>query len=101
MKRMPPAMSIEARENQLISLSMDVAEQQLRAGTASAQVITHFIKLGTVSAQLEKEKLARENLLLEAKVESMKSSRSSEETYQEVIKSMMEYSGHGGDEEYE
>lgn len=38
---MRPALTPEARENQLISLASDLAEKQLREGTASSQVITH------------------------------------------------------------
>ena len=60
-KRGRPALSPEARENQMIALAVDLAEQQLRDGTASAQVITHFLKLGTSKAELEKEKLRQEN----------------------------------------
>ena len=66
-KKMRPALTPEARENQLISLAVDLAEEQLRDKTASSQVITHFLKLGTTKAELEKEKLAKENELLRAK----------------------------------
>ena len=60
-KKLRPALTPEARENQLISLAMDQAEQQLMDGTASSQVITHFLKLATSKTALEKEKLKKEN----------------------------------------
>lgn len=91
--RRPPATTIEARENQLISLASDLAETQLAEGNASSQVITHFLKLGSVRENLEREKLRRENLLLEARVEGMKSSKNSEELYANALKAMRAYKG--------
>ena len=99
-KRGRPALSPEARENQMISLAVDLAEQQLRDGTASSQVITHFLKLGTTRAELEKEKLKRENDLLEAKRESLQSMKRTEELMAEAIKAMRNYSGNGDPDEY-
>lgn len=60
----------ESRENQMVYLAVDLAEQQLRDGTASSQVITHFLKLGSTKEKLEKEKLEEENKLLKAKTEN-------------------------------
>lgn len=96
-----PALTPEARENQLISLAVDLAEKQLQEGTASSQVITHYLKLGTTKAELEKEKLAKENELLTAKTEALQSAKRMEEMYAEAIKAMATYSGRGEpDEEY-
>ena len=72
-KKIRPALTPEARENQLISLAVDLAEQQLRDGTASSQVITHYLKLGTTRERLEKELLEREVELKKAKTESIQS----------------------------
>lgn len=94
-----PALSIESRENQLIALAVDEAERQLREGTASSQVITHFLKLGTTKAQLEKVKIEKENELLIAKTEALQSAKKMEELYDKAIKAMASYSGHGGDED--
>ena len=91
-----PALTPEARENQLISLAVDLAEQQLLEGTASSQVITHFLKLGTTRAELEKEKLARENELLRAKTDAIDGSKDMLEMYENAIRAMQRYSGHGG-----
>lgn len=96
-KRRPPATTPEARENQLISLAVELAETQLIEGTASAQVITHFLKLGTTREELEKEKLRRENNFLEAKSNALASSGHMEELYQKAILSMRKYSGHAND----
>ena len=87
------AMSPEARENQMISLAVDVAEQQMIEGTASSQVITHFLKLGSMKERLEREKLENENELLRARVKALESAEKSEEAYRKVLRAMREYSG--------
>lgn len=92
-KRRSPAATPEARENQMIALAIDLAERQLSEGTASAQVITHYLKLGTSKEQLEKEKLKRENDLLKAKADAMQSSKDTERLYKEAIEAMKAYSG--------
>lgn len=94
-----PAMDPEARENQLISLAMDAAEQQIRDGTASSQVITHFLKLGSERERLEREKLAQENELLRAKTAAIESGERTRELYEEAIKAMRTYAGLGGGDE--
>lgn len=91
-----PAITPEARENQLISLATNLAEQQLMDGTASSQVITHYLKLGTAKSQLELEKLKRENELLRAKTESIESAKRVEELYAQAIDAIKLYSGNGG-----
>lgn len=91
--RRRPATTPEGRENQLISLAVDLAEQQLSQGTASAQVISHYLKLGSSREQLEQERLIRENELLKAKVEAMASQGRMEELYSDAIKSMRSYGG--------
>lgn len=96
-----PALSPEARENQLISLAVDLAEQQLLDGTASSQVITHFLKLGTTRAELEKEKLKRENKVLEAKAKAIESSEEVKVLYENALKAMRNYAGYGDPDEYE
>lgn len=97
-RRRPPATSVEARENQLISLAVDLAERQLSEGTASSQVITHYLKLGTTKERLEKEKLEKENELLKAKTEAIQSAKRVEELYKDALNAMRSYSGQGGDD---
>lgn len=94
-----PALTLESNENNLIYLATKLAEKQLSEGTASSQVITHYLKLGTVRAQLEKEKLERENELLKAKTEAIKSAEKSEELFAEAIRAMRTYSGVKKDED--
>ena len=98
-KRIRPALTPEARENQLVSLAVDLAEKQLLEGTASSQVITHYLKLGTTKHKAEMEKLERENELLRAKTESLQSAKRIEELYEEALRAMKNYSGYGVDEE--
>lgn len=95
-----PALSPEARENQMIALAVDLAEHQLREGTASSQVICHFLKLGTTRAELEKEKIKRENKVLEAKAKAIESSEEMKVLYDNAIKAMRNYAGYGEPDEY-
>lgn len=88
-----PAATLEGRENQLVSLAMDLAERQLLDGTASAQVISHFVKLGSTRERLEQQRLTNENILLGAKAEQISSSQRQEELYKEALNAMREYSG--------
>lgn len=99
-KKIRPALTPESRENQLISLAVDLAEQQLRDGTASSQVITHYLKLGSTRERLEKEKLEEENKLLKAKTEQLQSMKRMEELYADAIKAMQNYSGNGDLNDY-
>lgn len=100
LRRMRPALSPEARENQLISLAVDLAERQLMEGTASSQVITHYLKMGSTKERLEKEKLMEENKLLRAKTENLQSMKHIEELYQEAINAMRDYAGYGDQDDY-
>ena len=95
-----PALTPEARANQLIALALDRAEQQLLDGTASSQVITHYLKLGSTKDRLEREKLERENELLKAKTESIQSMQRIEELYKNALDAMRNYT-YSGDSEYE
>jgi len=92
-RRRAPGKTLEARENQLISLAVELAEKQLSSGTASSQVITHYLKLGTTRERLEKERLVEENKLLRAKTESLKSEATREKLMQDAIRAFRKYSG--------
>jgi hypothetical protein len=92
-RRRPPATTIEARENQLIALAVDLAEKQLAKGTASSQVITHYLKLGSTKERLEKEILEKQKDLLQAKTESIHSGKKVEELYKNALDAMRSYSG--------
>ena len=90
-----PALTPEARENQLISLAVDLAEQQLLNGTASSQVITHYLKLGTTRERLEQKKIEQEIEFQKAKTKAIEDAADMKELYAEAIKAMRIYSGQG------
>lgn len=92
-----PGKTPSARENQLISLAIDLAAKQLLEGTASSQVITHFLKLGSTKEALEKEKVSLENKLLVAKTEALQSQKRVEELYAKAVDAMREYGGLSAD----
>lgn len=94
-----PAMTPEARENQLIALAIDRVEQRIIDGTASSQELIHYLKLGSEKNQLEMEKLRKENELLTAKTSALESAKNIEEMYIKVIAAMRSYNG--ADEEYD
>lgn len=96
-RKMRPALSPEARENQLISLAVDLAEKQLLEGTASSQVITHYLKMGSTKERIEKEILEKQKELISAKTQSLQSSQKIEELYTNALNAMRNYSGNGGD----
>ena len=98
-KRRPP-LSPEARENQMISLAIDLAEKQLMEGTASSQVITHYLKLGSTKERIEKEILEKQKDLITAKTEALQSQKRVEELYADALKAMRNYNGQGDPDEY-
>lgn len=98
-KKRRPATTPEARENQLISLAVDLAEKQLIEGTATSQVITHYLKLGSTKEKLEKDILKKQRDLLEAKTEALKSAKRVEELYADALNAMRHYSGNDGEVE--
>lgn len=98
-KPMRPATTPEGRENQLISLAYDFAEKVIQNGTASSQIVTHFLKLGSTREQLEKEKIKNENLLLAAKIEALASGKVVEELYRAALKAMKTYTGQETDDD--
>jgi len=98
-RKMRPALSPEARENQLVSLAVDLAEQQLRDGTASSQVITHYLKLGSTKERIEKEILEKQKELIEAKTQSLQSVQRIEELYKNALDAMKNYSGQGSSDD--
>lgn len=95
-ERVPPARTRrsrdpEARENEMIALAVNLAEEQLRNGTASAQVITHYLKLGSTKERIEKEILEKQKELIDAKTTAIKSQQRVEELYANALEAMREY----------
>lgn len=92
-----PALTPEARENQLISLAIDLVEQRLLDGTASSQETTHFLKLASRKAKLEAERFELENELIKAKTKALQDQADMKALYADAIAAMRRYSGHGSD----
>lgn len=92
-RRHKPATTPEAREHEMVGLALDLAERQIKAGTASSQVITHFLKAGSLREQLEQERITHENELLKVKKEALESQQRVEEMYVKALDAMRSYSG--------
>lgn len=99
LKKIRPALSPEAQENQMISLAIDLAQKQLLDGTASSQVITHYLKLGTVREQLEIKRIEQEIELQKAKTKAYGNAEEIKVLYKNALKAMQRYAGHGDEDE--
>lgn len=97
-KRRAPALTVEARENQLISAAIDLAEKQILDGTASPSVLVHYLKLGSTRTKLENEKLKNENELLKAKSEKIESEKDNLKLYEDALKAFRGYRGSDDDD---
>lgn len=97
----PPATTPEARELQMVAAAMDLAERQIREGTASAQVITHFLKIGSGREDLERAELIKKNALLEARIENLAAGKDIQELYGNAIDAMRMYSGQEVEGQYD
>ncbi len=91
--KLRPAQTEEGRENQLIALANNEVEYRIRNHTASSQELVHFLRLGSTKAKLELERLKKENELLQAKTEALKSAKHSEELFQEAMHAFGIYTG--------
>ena len=98
--KLRPALNPDARESQMAALAMDLVEQRLRDGTASSQETTHFLKLVSSKAQLEQERLRLENELVAAKTKALGDAKEIKVLYEEALKAMRRYGGHGDEDEY-
>lgn len=100
-RKAPPATTPEGRENQMVDLALQLAEERLRNKTATAQEIVHFAKQGTINAMLEREILEKNKELITAKTDAIRSAKRMEELYSEAILAMKAYAGEGDRSEYE
>ena len=100
-KSLPPVLTLEGRENQLIAASYDLAEKRILEGTASSQELTYFLKAGSSKTRLELEKLRNENGLLKAKIEALEAQVSNEALLEKAFKAFRSYRGEDEDEEDE
>lgn len=92
-RRRPPATTPEGRENQLINLAFELAEKQIREGNVSAQVLSHYLKLGSSRERLEQERLKAENEMLQTKIKALESAQNAEALYTKALDAMRSYSG--------
>lgn len=97
--RSRPAITPEDRENQMIALAVDLAEKQLRDGSASSQVITHYLKLGSTKEKLEKEILQEQKKLITAKTENIYVAQETKELLQEAMAALKRYRGSSDDQD--
>lgn len=95
-----PSLTPQARENRMIAMATDLAEQQIMDGTASSQIITHYLKLGSSSERLNQRILETKQELMEAKTESLQSAKRIEALYEKALSAMQRYSGHQDDDVY-
>ena len=98
-RKIRPGLTPEARENQLVSLAVDLAEKQLLEGTASSQVISHYLKIGSTKERIEKEILEKQKELIDAKTQALQSAKKVEELYANALRAMKNYSGQDEDDD--
>ena len=98
-RRLRPGLSPEADENQLISLSIDAAKKMLVEGTAPTSIVLHYLKLATTRERMEREMMATQKELMEAKKQALESQAKVEQLYADAMKAMQRYSGYGDPDE--
>ncbi len=99
LRKMRPASTPEAREEQMICLADQLAEQKLRDGTASSQLIVHYLKLGSSSERLDRDIRLKEKELIDEKIKSMRALQNSDKLFNDAINAMRQYSGQSADEQ--
>ena len=92
-RRRKPATSPEEREMQLADAAYDLAEEQIENGTASSQVITHFLKMGSSRERLEQERMRHEVQLMEVKKEQLEGQKRVEALFSDALNAFRGYSG--------
>lgn len=92
-KRIIPAMDPQQREQQMIGLAMDLAQRQLEEGTATSQVITHFLQLATIQERLKNEKLQSDLRVAEAKIKALEAQETGQELYSNALQAFRSYQG--------
>lgn len=97
--KFPPALTPEAQENRMISLATRLAEQKMLDGTASSQLIVHYLKLGSSKERLEQEIMEKQKELISAKTDALHTAKRIEELYDSAIKAMRVYSGQDDSED--
>lgn len=92
-RRRKPATTPEAREQQLASMTYDLAEEQIQGGNVSSQVMTHFLKMGSTRERLEQQKMEHEIELMDVKKQALEDRARIEDLFTAAIDAMRSYSG--------
>ena len=96
-----PALTPDAREKQIVSAAYDLAEERILNGTASAQEIVYFLKVGSMREKMERERMAEDIKLSRAKTEAIESEKENKVLYEQAIAAMRNYAGYGDSEDYD
>lgn len=88
-----PAMSVEANDNEMISLANKCAREQLRNGTASSQIICHYLKQGSERERLAVEQARADLELTRAKTKAIESSERIESMFAKALSAFSDYRG--------
>lgn len=94
-RRRSAARTLEAREHQLSDAAYDLAERQLEDGTASSQVITHFLKMGSTRELVEQERLRGQIEVDRVKAEQLEGQKRMETLVSDAFEAFRTYSGQG------
>lgn len=100
-KKQEPAKTVEGRENQLINLAVNLAEEKLKNGTASSQIICTLLNLATTKARLELEKIRSDVQVAEARVKQIQDQETSKDLYAQALQAFRSYQGASMEEDYE
>lgn len=85
--------SAEERERELAYLATCLAEQQLRDGSAKAQVITHYLKLASPRENIERRMMEAKIQLLEGQLQACQRDTTTQQLLEEAIESLKMYRG--------
>ena len=86
-----PMSTSDGREQQLIALAINLAEKQLRDGTASPSVINHYLKMGSARETMEREILEKQSKLIDAKAQNIVKEKEQEEMAKRALEAMKNY----------
>lgn len=92
-EKLMPSRTLDESEMRCVADATRLAEQKLADGTASNQIIMHYLKLGSEKSRLEVEKIKYETELVRAKTEQVKSQQRTEEMFANAMKMLKVYSG--------
>lgn len=74
-------------------MAVDAVEQRIKDGSASAQELVHYLKLGSSRERLEQARIKQENELLAAKREALAGAADMKVLFEDAIAVMRGYQG--------